>query len=218
MLCLKQKRLNKAIASWQKADGPEVRAHEKELFHEYMNSIIVPVEGSGRIHMAPPEVQKKYAASALGKEGALRFEDGEVPEALAHCRITLLWVHVCPPTSAGFSDSTRAQALYAERGPAVLEEEKRAKDALPRRALDLRNALLNSISEEDNIKAFFDLYADPEVGEGAMFDAWSNEWPPPESIGLGWLEDIEHDIYERCGRGLPAERVFHSDPWQQRCA
>ena len=33
---------------------------------------------------------------------------------------------------------------------------------------------------------------------------------------MGWLEDIEHDIHERCEKGLPADKVFHSTPFQQR--
>ena len=184
-----EEEFEQAVEWWQKHDGPEMKKKEQEVFAEMMNSVIIPVGGSGRIHIAGPEVRDKYAATACGKEGALRFVDGE--------------------------------PVYTDRGPAVLEEEQRAKAKLVREEFNLIKALQKSISEEENVRKFSEVYADEEGGENslfdnAMFDPWENEWPPPETLGLGWLEDIEHDVYKRCNRGLPAEKVYHSDPWQQR--
>ena len=179
-----EEEFERAVEWWQKNDGPEMKKKEQEVFAEMMNSAIIPMPGSGRMHIARPEVRDKYAATALGKEGALSFVDGE--------------------------------PVYTDRGPAVLEEEKRAKAKLVRVELNLFKALQNAISEEENIQKFNDVYADEDEGQNTMFDPWENEWPPPETLGVGWLDDIEHDIYQRCNRGLPAEKVHHSDPWQQR--
>ena len=51
-----------------------------------------------------------------------------------------------------------------------------------------------------NTKVFKSEYLDEQAGENALFDPWEHEWPPPESAGLQWLEEIEFDIYRRCDR------------------
>ena len=118
--------------------------------------------------------------------------------------------------STGSLTFVDGEPLYTDRGPAVMAEEREIKKDVARDDLQLLKALKYTFDEEENMRAFSEAYCDENVGDNALFDPWETEWPPPESLGLGWLEDIEHDVHVRCKRGLPAERVFHSDPWQQR--
>ena len=60
-----------ALDWWQKHDGPEVRGAEKDAFEELLQSAVIPVGSGGRLAIAPPHVQAKYAASASAMPGHL---------------------------------------------------------------------------------------------------------------------------------------------------